>query len=308
MNLSVEFPNVVYREGPEQVKKLAHAIEKIGFDQIDMFDHVVMGHPSPSRPPGPYKSNMPILEAVTTLAFIAAATDSIGLGTEVLVLPQRQPTLTAKQVATLDTLSGGRIRLGVGVGWQESEYEALGESFATRGARMDDTIRFLRAAWSQDPVEYRCDHFEVVNMAMEPKPPQGEDLPIWVGGSSRRALRRAAELGDGWLGLSIDSVETGKELIETIKEFASEADRDWETLGFQAQISPPPRADSKADRTFYAEPARVAERAAMLKQAGFGWAAINATGVFLAGARSTDEMIDALDVLHHEVRREVGSG
>ncbi|HVQ74231.1 MAG TPA: LLM class flavin-dependent oxidoreductase, partial [Candidatus Binatia bacterium] len=118
MKLSVEFPSVSYREGPGAVRRLASAIEEIGYDHIDIFDHVVMGHPMPDRPPGPYNAGMPILEALMTLAHIAAVTSRVTLGTEVLVLPQRQPALVAKQVSTLDTLSGGRVRLGVGVGWQ----------------------------------------------------------------------------------------------------------------------------------------------------------------------------------------------
>ncbi|PYO51696.1 MAG: LLM class F420-dependent oxidoreductase, partial [Candidatus Rokuibacteriota bacterium] len=141
MKLSVEFPSVVYREGPGAVARMARAIEQIGYDHIDMFDHVVMGYPIAGRPPGPYTPTMPILEALMTLSYVAAVTTRVTLGTEVLVLPQRHPTLVAKQVSTLDTLSGGRVRLGVGVGWQESEYEALGEDFRTRGARMDEAIR-----------------------------------------------------------------------------------------------------------------------------------------------------------------------
>jgi len=147
MKLSVEFPSVSYREGQEAVARLARAIEQIGYDHIDMFDHVVMGFPIEGRAPGPYPAGMPILEALMTLSYIAAVTSRVTLGTEVLVLPQRQPTLVAKQVSTLDTLSGGRVRLGVGVGWQESEYEALGEDFHTRGARMDEAIAVLRACW-----------------------------------------------------------------------------------------------------------------------------------------------------------------
>ncbi|MCZ6707898.1 MAG: LLM class flavin-dependent oxidoreductase, partial [Chloroflexi bacterium] len=110
MKLAVEFPSVAYREGPEAVARLAAGIEEVGFDQLDMFDHVTMGHPLEGRSTGPYLADMPILEAFMTLAYVAAATSTIGLGTEVLVLPQRQPTLVAKQVSTLDTLSGGRVR------------------------------------------------------------------------------------------------------------------------------------------------------------------------------------------------------
>jgi len=148
MKLTVEFPSVSYREGPEAVRRFARAVEQIGYDHIDVFDHVVMGHPMEGRPPGPYQATMPILEALMLLGHIAAVTTRVGLGTEVLVLPQRQPTLVAKQVSTLDTLSGGRVRLGVGVGWQESEYEALGEDFHTRGARMDEAVPGARG-WTK---------------------------------------------------------------------------------------------------------------------------------------------------------------
>ena len=137
------------------------------------------------------------------LSYMAAVTTRVTLGTEVLVLPQRHPTLVAKQVSTLDTLSGGRVRLGVGVGWQESEYEALGEDFHTRGARMDEMIRLLRTYWSDAQVDFKGRHYQITAIGMEPKPPQGSRLPIWIGGRSDRALRRVGELGDGWLGNQI---------------------------------------------------------------------------------------------------------
>src|SRR5207247_6945317 len=123
-----------------------------------MFDHVVMGFPIEGRAPGPYPASMPILEALMTLSHVAAVTSRVTLGTEVLVLPQRQPTLVAKQVSTLDTLSGGRVRLGVGVGWQESEYDALGVDFHTRGARMDEAIALLRAYGSEAQVTFDAAH------------------------------------------------------------------------------------------------------------------------------------------------------
>src|SRR3989440_12955396 len=189
VKLRVEFPSVSYREGPGAVAHLARNIEQLGYDHIDVFDHVVMGYPIAGRPPGPYSPTMPILEALMTLAHLAAVTTRVTLGTEVLVLPQRHPTLVAKQVSTLDTLSGGRVRLGVGVGWQESEYEALGEDFRTRGARMDEAIRLLRAYWSDANVSFDSAHYKTVEMSMEPKPPQGGRLPIWIGGKSGAAVR-----------------------------------------------------------------------------------------------------------------------
>src|SRR5574341_719855 len=167
MKLSVEFPSVSYREGAAAVVRLAKAIEEIGYDHIDIFDHVVMGYATADRPAGPYPAGMPILEALMTLSYIAAVTSRVTLGTEVLVLPQRQPTLVAKQVSTLDMLSGGRVRLGLGVGWQESEYEALGETFPTRGARMDEAIRLLRACWTDPRIDFQGNHYPVTAMSME---------------------------------------------------------------------------------------------------------------------------------------------
>lgn len=308
MKLAVEFPNVVYREGPEAVARLARAIETIGFDQLDMFDHVVMGHPRDGRATGPYPANMPILEAFMTLAFAAAATSTIGLGTEVLVLPQRQPTLVAKQVSSLDTLSGGRVRLGVGVGWQESEFDALGVDYRTRGRMMDEAIQLLRAYWHDASVDFAGEFYQVDAMAMEPKPPQGGALPIWIGGGSRAAIRRAATLGDGWLAsAAMGDTATMAERIQTVRRLAAEAGRDPDALGFQAQLSPPPRNDDPGGRTFYANPHDVSAVAVAAKSAGFGWATINVTGVFLAGARSVDAMIDALQALHDRLRAEVGS-
>ena len=146
MKLSVKFPSVAYREGPAAVTRLAKAIEDIGFDQLDMFDHVLMGYPTETRPAPIYPPQMPIMEALMVLAYAAAVTERIGLGTEVLVLPQRQPVLVAKQISTLDSLSGGRVRLGVGVGWQTSEFDALEEEFSNRGRRMDEAFPLLERA------------------------------------------------------------------------------------------------------------------------------------------------------------------
>lgn len=306
MKLAVEFPSVLHRNGPDAISRLAHGIEQIGYDQIDLFDHVVMGYPKEGRPAGPYAANMPILEALTTLSFLAAVTETIGLGTEVLVLPQRDPVLTAKQVSTLDTLSAGRVRLGVGVGWQESEYQALGFDFHTRGARMDEAIELLRCCWQSDPIDFAGKHRQLDAIGMEPKPPQQGNLPVWVGGHAPAALRRAGRLGDGWLAVRVEDQADGAEAIATVRAHAESAGRDPNTLGFQSQIAPPPRQGEPGDRDFYADLDRVAARAAVLQAAGFDWVAINATGVFLSGARSVDGLVDALGTIHRRLRSELG--
>ena len=304
MKLSVEFPSVSYREGPAAVADLARAIERIGYDHIDIFDHVVMGVPIEGRARGPYNAAMPILEALTALAYMAAVTSRVTLGTEVLVLPQRQPALVAKQVSTLDTLSGGRIRLGVGVGWQESEYGALGESFRTRGARMDEAIRLLRAYWTDAEVTTAGPHYRTISMAMEPKPPQGARLPIWIGGNSEAAYRRVGRLGDGWLASRVTDPASARESIESIRRYAEQAGRDPGALGLQSMVAPPPR--DAAGKTFYADHDAVVARVAALKAMGFEWVALNATAIFQAGARSVAAITEQLDRLHARIHAEVG--
>ena len=304
MKLAVEFPSVSYREGPGAVMRMAQAIERIGYDHIDIFDHVVMGIPIDGRPKGPYNPAMPILEALMTLAYLAAATSRVTLGTEVLVLPQRQVALVAKQVSTLDTLSGGRVRLGIGVGWQESEYEALGEDFHTRGVRMDEAIRLLRAYWSDAEVSFDSAHYKAVAMSMEPKPPQGRGLPIWIGGNSEAAYRRVGRLGNGWLGSRVEGADSGRHAIEAIHRHAEAAGRDPGAIGLQSMVATPPR--DAAGKTFYADHDAVVARVAALKAMGFGWVTLNATAIFQAGARSVDAMTDALARLHARIRAEVG--
>jgi len=304
MKLAVEFPSVSYREGPAAVLRLAQAIERIGYDHIDIFDHVVMGVPIEGRPKGPYNPGMPILEAFMTLAYLAAVTSRVTLGTEVLVLPQRQPALVAKQVSTLDTLSGGRVRLGVGVGWQESEYEALGEDFRTRGARMDEAIRLLRAYWSEAEVSFESAHYRTVAMSMEPKPPQGGRLPIWIGGNSEPAFRRIGRLGDGWLASRVTDADSARHAIGAIRRHAEEAGRDPGAIGLQSMVATPPR--DAAGKSFYANHDAVLARVAELKAMGFGWVTLNATAIFQAGARSVDAIADSLARLHDRIRAEIG--
>ena len=307
MKLALQFPNVVYREGPGAVAQVARAAESIGFDQIDLFDHVVMGHPMEGRFTGPYPTEMPILEPLVALAFLAAVTERVGLGIEVLVLPQRQPALVAKQISTLDTLSAGRVRLGVGVGWQECEYQALGTDFRRRGKMLDEAIPLLRAYWSEKSLEFEGAFFRATKLAMEPKPPQGGAIPIWVGGDSPAALRRAGTLGDGWMANGAIT-EQDVAAIATVKGHAEEAGRDPGKLGFQAQIAAPPDPDDPLGRGFHGSPERIAEVARAAREAGFGWVAVNASMVYIAGPRTADALCGDLQRIHDRIRAEVGEG
>ncbi len=304
MKICVEFPSVAYREGPAKIAALARAIEEIGFDDLTMFDHVVMGYPTQTRKAPMYPPQMPILEALVMLGFAAAVTERVTLSTEVLVLPQRQATLVAKQVSTLDTLSGGRMRLGVGVGWQAAEYESLGEDYGRRGKQMDESIGLLRAYWGDERVELTGERFRAEAIAMEPKPPSGAALPIWVGGTSPAAYRRVGELGDGWMGMVAGDDAHTLGVLDTIRRHAEAAGRDPAVIGLQAMLAPPPR-DAEG-KTFYRDHDRVVSRAEDMARLGFGWIALNATAIFQAGARSVDAMIDELGQLHGKLRVAVG--
>ena len=300
MKLGVEFPSVAYREGPESVLKLARAIEDIGYDRIEMFDHVIMGYGTEERPAPMYPSKMPIMEALVVLSFIAAATKRVGLGTEVLVLPQRQPVLVAKQVQTIDTLSGGRMRLGIGVGWQESEYDMLEESFSNRGKRMDEGIQLIRKCLADERINYNLEHYSAVEMAMEPKSPQGEKLEIWVGGHADATYRRVAELGDGWLANALVDDDPVKRALGAIEAHCEMIGRDYSDVGLQMMLDPPPRDD--AGRRFYQDLDRVEERANQVEGWGFHAISINATAIFQSGSRSVDQMIDTLEKIHTRLR------
>ena len=304
MKIAVEFPSIAFREGPAKVIEMAKAIEEIGYDELAVFDHVIMGYPTDTRSAPMYPPKMPILEALMMLAFAAAVTERVTLSTEVLVLPQRQPVLVAKQVSTLDTLSGGRVRLGVGVGWQEAEYEALNTNYRDRGARMDEAIDLMRAYWGDEQVDFVTSHYNSTAIAMEPKPPQGAKLPIWVGGLSPAALRRTGQKADGWMGTATGTDEKIVAAMDTIRKHAEAAGRDPASIGFQLMLASPPR-DAEG-KTFYNDFDRVVRRAEEIKAMGAEWTAVNATAIFQAGARSVGGMIEQLNTLHGRLRAAVG--
>ena len=303
MKIAVDFPSIAFREGPERVLDLARAIEDVGYDEIAAFDHVVMGYPGEGRRTI-YPASMPILEALMLLANVAAVTDRVTLATEVLVLPQRQPVLVAKQLSTLDTLSGGRVRLGIGVGWQDSEYDALEEDFANRGKRMDEAIDLLRAYWAGGTIEFLGEHYRSHDMGMEPVSPQGASIPIWIGGDSPAALRRTAQKGDGWMASGVSDERALACIAEIRRRAEEDFGRDPAEISTQLMLAPPPRTE--ADKGFYKDLTAIGERAAVVKAMGFDWASVNATAMFQAGSRSVEAMIDRLGEIIARIRAETG--
>lgn len=304
MKLAVIFPSVMYREGGAGVTRLIQGIESIGFDELDMFDHVLMGYPTETRRAPFYSPQMPIMEAMVTLAYAAAITSRIKLGTGVMVLPQRQPALVAKQVSTLDTLSDGRVRLGVGVGWQRSEYEALDEDFASRGPRMDEAIQLLRAYFSDEHVNFSGEFYQADEIAMEPKPPQGANLPIWIGGTKRAALKRCGELGDGWMAMSAPGDQPLADSIAQIAEFADKAGRDPASIGLQMSLSPGALDKAKRKR-FYADTDLMLARLVELKQLGFDHIAMDCVPLFQLGHRTSSALLDELQRIYEHLKPEL---
>lgn len=304
MKIAVVFPSVLYREGPEGVQRLIRAVENIGFDELSMFDHVVMGYPTETRRAPFYAPTMPILEAFMTLAHAAAITTRIGLGTGVLVLPQREPTLVAKQVATLDTLSGGRVRLGVGTGWQRAEYEALHHDYDSRGARMDEAIALMRAYWSDEHVSVDGHHYQADDIAMEPKPPQGGNIPIWIGGTQPPALRRVVALGDGWSAMNAPGDPPLEDKLARLHRYAEEAGRDPASIGLQMSLSPGP-IDIDQRKRFYHDTDLLRARVAELRALGFDWCAMDCVPLFQLGHRSSEALIDRLGTIHDALAPEL---
>jgi probable F420-dependent oxidoreductase len=196
----------------EAVITLAREAESLGYDSLWATDHVLMAADQPE----PYGT---ILEAVITLSYVAAVTERLRLGTSVIVLPQREPVLVAKQAATLDVLSNGRLILGVGAGWNEREFGFLGASFHDRGRRFDEYIAALRALWSDPDPRFDGKYVHFGDVSFQPRPVQPGGPPIWLGGSSRAALRRAATLCDGWhaVGITVEEFAAGMQTIRAFK-------------------------------------------------------------------------------------------
>jgi probable F420-dependent oxidoreductase len=189
----------------------------------------------PDRPggfQGPYDKDVAFHEPFTFLSFAAAVTETIELTTAVLVLPQRQTALVAKQAAEVAVLSGNRLRLGVGTGWNTVEYEALDEDFTTRGRRQAEQIEVLRRLWSEDSVELKGEFHSIPKASILPRPSQ--PVPIWFGGSAPAALRRCAELGDGWVPLGTPN-ESSAERLETIRTHRAAVGKTMDGFVVQAQ-------------------------------------------------------------------------
>ena len=196
MRIGVIFPQIEIGSDPAAIRDYAQAAEELGYHYLLAFDHV-LGANSASRPGWRgYRHTDMFHEPFVLFGYLAGVTKNIELTTGVLILPQRQTALVAKQAASLDIVSGGRLRLGIGIGWNPVEYEALGEDFHNRGLRSEEQIEVLRALWTQELVTYDGKWHGITDAGLNPLPVQ-QPIPIWFGGSSDLVLQRIARLGDG---------------------------------------------------------------------------------------------------------------
>ena len=235
MKLGIHIPQIGRKAGPEAVRRGARQAEDLGYDNIWVNDHLAIPHDAP------YPPSKSFYEPLITLTWAAAATSRVELGTSVLVLPLRIPAHLAKELATLDLLSDGRLILGVGVGWMEAEFDAMGVPFHDRGARTDDIINILRACWGEDPISYRPTTVTAALDGIRALPQPERKIPIWVGGNSKPALRRAKALGDGWHGtrVPIDQIapivedlraDRGKDFVVSMRLFWDPLEDDQNAL------------------------------------------------------------------------------
>jgi probable F420-dependent oxidoreductase len=244
MKIGVVFPQTEIGNDPGAIKAYAEAVEDMGFTHLLVFDHVLGANPErPGGWKGPYTYRHAFHEPFVLFGFLAAATRRVELVTGIIILPQRQTALVAKQAAAVDVLSGGRLRLGVAVGWNPVEFEALGEDFATRGRRIEEQIEVMRALWTKELVTVNGAYHHITDAGLNPLPVQ-RPIPVWMGGESPVAQRRLARIADGWMP-HFRPGAPGQAMVEQIHGLVRAAGRDPKKFGIEGRMTLPqiPPAD-----------------------------------------------------------------
>jgi probable F420-dependent oxidoreductase len=235
MRLGVFGLNSMAIHTPDTTLALARQAEDLGYDSAWAGEHVVL--PSPRVPPAPMEPGDPILDPLVHLAFVAAATTRLRLGTGIIILPQRNPLVLAKQVATLDVLSKGRLILGIGAGYLEPEMTAIGVPLSERRARTDEYIDAMRVMWNEPAPRFAGRHVNFSGIDANPRPVQRGGPPVVVGGHTPAAYRRAVERGNGWYGFALD-VEATTRSIEGLRRAADECDRPAGLGSLEISVTP----------------------------------------------------------------------
>lgn len=269
MKIGLIYPQTELQGDPAAVRQIGLAAEEIGYDHLLAYDHVLGAHhervPAPS---GPYTDKHPFHDPFVMFGYLAAITQRIELVTGVIILPQRQTALVARQATDVDLLSGERLRLGVGIGWNDVEYEALGQQFRTRGKRVGEQVELLRTLWSEPMVDFTGQFDRIDRATLNPRPRRR--IPIWLGGFSEPALRRGARIADGFI--FADGASDSFDLVAKLRGFLAEEGRSTDGFGLQCNML--------SDKS----PEAVVERASRWRDAGGTHAAVVTMGVGLQTA------------------------
>ena len=237
MKLGAVFPQTEIGEDPGAVREYAQAVEEMGYQYLLVYDHV-LGADTSVRPgwTGPYTAETNFHEPFVLFGYLAGLTRHIELVTGIIILPQRQTALVAKQAAEVDVLSGGRLRLGIGIGWNEVEFDALNENFHDRGKRSEEQVELLRELWTNPIVTFNGQWHHIDAAGIKPLPVQ-RPIPIYFGGGrTDGVLRRIARLGDGWLPQARPDAE-GAALLDKFRNFVAEAGREPSRVGIDARVA-----------------------------------------------------------------------
>ncbi len=235
MKLGAVFPQNIIGGGPDLVRDFAQTVEGLGYSHIIAYDHV-LGVNRAAYPDwkGPYTSADLFHDPFTLFSYMAGITEKIEFSPQIVILPQRQAVLVAKQAASLDVLSKGRLRLGIGVGWNKVEYTSLGENFHDRGKRSEEQIAVMRALWADPHVVFEGEHHAIPDAGINPLPTK--PLEVWIGGGAEKTYDRIGRMGDGWLNIYVapDKVEPALDIIRTS---AQNAGRNPDDIGMECWMS-----------------------------------------------------------------------
>ena len=233
MEIGAVFPHNEIGTDPQAIKDYAQGVEELGVTHLLIYDHVLgADRDRPGGFEGPYDKDVAFHEPFTTFAFVAAVTKKLDMITTVMILPQRQTVLVAKQAAELAILSNNRFKLGIGVGWNAVEYTGLNENFKNRGKRQEEQVELMRLLWESEVLEYKGDYHHIDKASINPRP--SKSVPIWFGGGAPQLIERCADLGDGWIPL-MGPNEAARKTLAAIKEKRESKGLDWDNFGVQAQ-------------------------------------------------------------------------
>lgn len=236
MRVGVVFPQTEIGADPAGVRAYAHAAQQMGYEHLVAYDHV-LGVDASVRPgwSGPYTSESLFHEPMVLFGYLAAIAPNLELVTAVIILPQRQTVLAAKQAAEIDVLTNGKLRFGIGIGWNAIEYEGLGENFHNRGRRFEEQITLMRRLWTEPVVKFEGKYHKVPSAGINPLPVQ-RPIPIWIGGSAEQAIKRAAETADGFM--TQRPLQGGwPATLDKIRQWRSAVGKDPDAFGIDARMN-----------------------------------------------------------------------